>query len=65
VLIKLHLDEETSHRLEEDADAERRPPHLQAEVLIRRALGLAFPYPKETCRAVATSESGGGNHAVG
>lgn len=44
--IRLNLDHETHNRLLEEACAERRPADWQAEVLLRRALGLPFPYPK-------------------
>ena len=42
--IKLDLDQETYERLVEDAVAERRPIVWQAEVALRRAFGLPFPY---------------------
>jgi len=42
-LLKLDLDPETYARLVAEADAERRPINWQAEVTIRRALGLSFP----------------------
>ncbi len=43
--IKLDLDGETLDRLLDQAAAERRPPEWEAEVLLRKALGLQFPYP--------------------
>jgi hypothetical protein len=45
--LKLDLDPETYHRLIEVAVSERRPIVWQAEVLPRRSLGLAFPYPDD------------------
>ncbi len=41
--IKLELDQEIAERLIETAEKERRPVVWQAEVLLRRALGLPFP----------------------
>ncbi len=38
--IRLDIDTETAERLVEAAVAERRPIAMQAEVLLRRALGL-------------------------
>lgn len=38
--IKLDLDDDTANRLIESAVAEWRPPTHQADVLLRRALGL-------------------------
>jgi hypothetical protein len=38
--IRLELDDETREKLIEAAIRERRPVGLQAEVLLRRALGL-------------------------
>jgi hypothetical protein len=43
--IKLDVDSETFGRLVERADIERRPVGWQAEILIRQAPGLPFPYP--------------------
>jgi hypothetical protein len=42
--LKLDLDQETFERLVEVALQERRPVVWQAEVLLRQALGLPFPY---------------------
>jgi hypothetical protein len=42
--LKLDLDTETLERLVERAVQERRPIVWQAEVLLRQALGLPFPY---------------------
>jgi hypothetical protein len=41
--LKLEVDQETWQRVVDQADAERRPPVWQAEVLLRRAVGLPFP----------------------
>jgi hypothetical protein len=43
--LRITLDAETHQRLLESALAERRPLPWQAEVVIRRALGLPFPCP--------------------
>jgi hypothetical protein len=43
--LRLDIDGETFDRLLEVAAQERRPPDWQAEVPLRRALGLPFPYP--------------------
>jgi hypothetical protein len=45
MLLRLELDRSTAVRLVECAVAESRPIPMQAQVLIRRALGLPFPYP--------------------
>jgi hypothetical protein len=42
--LKLDLDTEMLERLVERAVQERRPIVWQAEVLLRQALGLPFPY---------------------
>ncbi len=44
--LKLELDEDTTVRLVERAATERRPVPWQAEVMLREALGLPFPYPE-------------------
>ncbi len=43
-LVRVSLDSETYQRLLETALCERRSVPLQAEVVLRRALGLPFPY---------------------
>ena len=43
--LHLELDSETLEALVAHATAERRPARLQAEVIIRQALGLPFPLP--------------------
>ena len=43
--VRLDLDNETYESLVALATAERRPVQLQAEVMVRQALGLPFPYP--------------------
>ena len=40
----LDVDAETYQRIVEDAISERRPIIWQAEVTLRRAVGLTFPY---------------------
>jgi hypothetical protein len=53
--LKLELDPETAEKLAESAVIERRPLAWQAEVLLRRALGLPFPQeqPEQEQREVA------------
>jgi len=54
--LRLELDHETARRLAEEAVRERRPIAWQAEVMLRRALGLPFPderTPVEQQNAVA------------
>jgi hypothetical protein len=49
--LKIDLDMETTEALMRSAVRELRPAGLQAEVLLKRALGLTFPpkgRPKET-----------------
>lgn len=41
--VKIDLDREMSRRLVRAAVEERRPIDWQAEVILRRALGLPFP----------------------
>ena len=43
--VRLDLDTETYESLVAHASAELRPVQLHAEVLLRQALGLPFPYP--------------------
>lgn len=43
--LRLDLDNETYQHLLRISDSERRPIVLQAEVLIRKGLGLPFPVP--------------------
>jgi hypothetical protein len=43
--LRIELDEETYSALMTCAAEERRPLMWQVEVLLRRALGLPFPYP--------------------
>lgn len=45
--IKIDLDAQATEKLIEAAVAERRPVPWQAEVLLRRALGLQDPVPTE------------------
>jgi hypothetical protein len=44
--IRLELDQQTFEKLIQIAVAERRPVVMQAEVILRRSLGLGFPYPE-------------------
>jgi hypothetical protein len=44
--LKLDIDGETFDKLIEVAFLERRPPEWHAEVLLRQALGLPFPFPR-------------------
>ena len=44
--LRLELDQQTAEALTKSAISELRPTPLQAEVLLRRALGL--PVPKES-----------------
>jgi hypothetical protein len=43
--IRIDIDEETYSALIHKADEELRPLQSEATVLLRRALGLPFPYP--------------------
>jgi hypothetical protein len=57
--LRLDLDQETFLALAERAMRERRTPVWQAEVLLRQALGLVFPYPQtqEQSRREAKQEA--------
>jgi hypothetical protein len=55
--IRLDLDPETFSALMDRALRERRPVDWQAEVIIRQALGLTFPYPAEIGATQATAEA--------
>lgn len=44
VKLRLEIDRATHEKLIEVALSERRPLDWQAEVILRRALGLPFPY---------------------
>jgi hypothetical protein len=46
--LRLDLDQETFLALTDRALRERRPIDWQAEVMLRQALGLSFPYPENT-----------------
>jgi hypothetical protein len=46
--LRLDLDQETFLALTDRALRERRPVDWQAEVMLRQALGLSFPYPEHT-----------------
>ena len=45
--LKLDLDEDATARLVEQAVVERRPVPWQAEILLRKALGLPFSNPRD------------------
>jgi len=42
--LRLDIDQETYARIVDQAVSERRPIDWQAEVTLRRAVGLPFPY---------------------
>ena len=44
-VIKIDLDDNTFQRLADRADLERRAPVGQAEVMLRKALGIPTPSP--------------------
>ena len=46
--LRLDLDQETFLALTDRALRARRPVDWQAEVMLRQALGLSFPYPQNT-----------------
>jgi hypothetical protein len=52
--LRLDLDQETFVALTERAIRERRPITWQAEVMLREALGLMFPYPAEVQQSANT-----------
>lgn len=54
--IRVNLDNETIARLAQHAVAERRPIPWQAEVMLRRALGLSMPV-EEAPERTAANES--------
>ena len=55
--LRLDLDQETFLALTDRALRERRAVVCQAEVMLRQALGLAFPYPAEpTGQPVTTAQ---------
>ena len=56
--LKLDLDADTYGRLLDQAVAERRPVVWQAEVAIRRAVGLAFPSDPVAERPPADDQGG-------
>jgi len=45
--IKLDLDKDTTQKLVERSASDRRPVAWEAEVLLRQALGLPFPFGHE------------------
>ena len=52
-VLRLDLDADTFEHLVRSAVAERRPVVMQAEVVLRRALGLPFPYATGDATAAA------------
>jgi len=46
--LKIDLDQETYERVVDRAVAEARPIQRQAEIMLRKAVRLPFPYPKLT-----------------
>ncbi len=59
--LKLDIDQETYTRLVDQAVSERRPIDWQAEVTLRRAVGLPFPYGEsadDRSAALITSSRG-------
>jgi hypothetical protein len=52
-LIKLDIDADTYERLIDRAATERRPVPWQAEVELRRAVGLPFPREQEPAARAA------------
>jgi hypothetical protein len=45
--LRVEIDCETLQRLIEDAGRELRPVSMQAAVILRRALGLPFPFASQ------------------
>ena len=58
--LRIDLDRATFERLSKQADAERRPIIWQAEIVLRRALGLPFPYPRADVDTGGPARSDGG-----
>ena len=54
--LKLDLDDTTFGLLIKSAMRERRPTSWQAEVLLRRALGLPFPLPHDGASSTASED---------
>ncbi len=59
--LRLDLDRETFEALAAQALSERRSAAFQAEVLLRQALGLPFPYPPLSFEAEPTPSSSRGS----
>ena len=55
--LRLDLDRETYDHLLSRAEAERRPVAWQAEVMLRRAVGLPFPHDQAAAGAGAQQEA--------
>lgn len=58
-VLHIELDAETYRRLVEQAVIERRPIEWQAEVALRRAMGLPFP-PDDAATPRPRAGDGGG-----
>jgi hypothetical protein len=56
-ILRVGVDEDALQALRAQAEAERRPVHWQAEVVLRRALGL--PFPQDTSAAPASTKHDG------
>ncbi len=57
--LRLDLDRETFEALAAQALSERRSASFQAEVILRQAMGLPFPYPATPHAEEATPSSRG------
>jgi len=60
--LRLDLDQETYEALASQALAQRRSVILQAEVILRQALGLPFPYPTAAPVEESSAPSIQGSH---
>lgn len=58
--LRLDVDQETYQRLVEAAVSERRPIDWQAEVMLRRAAGLPFPYEATVTKSAELDPRGPG-----
>lgn len=55
--IRIQLEDDALAALRESATAERRPLNWQAEVMLRRALGLPFPLYANSADRLDTREA--------
>lgn len=60
--LRIDLDRETYEALASQALAQRRPVILQAEVTLRQALGLPFPYPPAAQSEESSTSTPKGSH---